>query len=102
MVNFRILSALCMVATAGCTTTAQRAASYAHYSCDQLAVALDYEKRDEREARREGVALGIASLLDDSGDGDLVGLDSDISFIDADNSRARAKAVAYEIERRCR
>lgn len=101
MANFRILAALCLVATVGCTTTEQRAASYRHLSCEQLVVALDYERRAERESRREGVLLGVASILDGSDDSDLVELDSDISFLDADNSRARAEAVTYEMQRRC-
>ena len=101
MADFRVIAALCLVATAGCATTEQRAASYRHLSCEQLVVALDYERRAERESRREGVLLGVASVLDGSDDSDLVELDSDISFLDADNSRARAEAVIYEMERRC-
>jgi len=101
MANFRVLAALCLVATAGCATTEQRAASYRHLSCEQLVVALDYDRRAERESRREGVLLGVASVLDGSDDSDLVELDSDISFLDADNSQARAEAIIYEMERRC-
>lgn len=101
MANFRLITALCLVATSGCATTEQRAASYRHLSCEQLVVALDYERRAERESRREGVLLGVASILDGSDDSDLVELDSDISFLDAENSQARAKAVTYEMEQRC-
>ena len=97
------LSALCIISlTAGCATVEQRATKFSHLSCDQLATALDYERGAERSARRTGVITGVASIIESGSDEDLLSLDSDMSFIDADNRRTSMRAIQYEQQRRCR
>ncbi|WP_159647451.1 hypothetical protein [Sphingorhabdus sp. 109] len=86
----------------GCTTVGQRAAKFSNLSCDQLATALDYERRAERSARRTGAITGVASLFESGRDEDMLGLDSDFSFLEADDHRRSRRAIQWEQQRRCR
>lgn len=96
------ISVLCMFSlTAGCTTVEQRAAGFSNLSCDQLATALDYERKAERSARRAGVITGVASIFESGSDEDLLSLDSDFSFIEADDHRTSIRALQSEQQRRC-
>lgn len=90
--------ALC---SAGCATVEKRTARFSHLSCAQLATALEYEKRGERTARRTGVITGIASILETGDDDDLLSIDSDMNFLDADDRRLSVKAIEAEQQRRC-
>lgn len=90
--------ALC---SAGCATVEQRSARFAHLSCAKLATALEYEKRGERTARRNGVITGIASILESGDDDALLSIDSDMNFLDADDRRLSVKAIEAEQQRRC-
>ncbi len=97
------LSALCIISlTAGCATVEQRATKFSHLSCDQLATALDYERGAERSARRTGVITGVASIIESGSDEDLLSLDSDFSFLEADDRRTSIRAIQFEQQRRCR
>ncbi|KEO85917.1 hypothetical protein EH30_15525 [Erythrobacter sp. JL475] len=85
----------------GCTTVEQRATRYSSLTCAQLATALDYEKRGGRRARRTGVVTGIASIIAGGDDGDLLELDSDLNFLEADDRRISVRAIRAEQQRRC-
>jgi len=91
-----------VLASSGCATVEQRQMRFASMSCSQLAVALDYEADGERDARRTGVATGIASIFESGSDEDLLSIDSDIAFFEADDHRTSVKAIRAEQERRCK
>jgi len=96
------ISSFCIIALAsGCTTVEQRAAKFSNLSCDQLETALNYERRAERSARRTGTIAGVASIFESGRDEDMLGLDSDFSFIEADNHRMSKHAIQREQQRRC-
>jgi|TARA_R100000049_G_C1957062_1_gene115521 hypothetical protein len=84
-----------------CTTVEQRSPRFASQTCAQLATALDYEKRAERQARRAGVITGIASILETGNDDALLEIDSDMNFFDADERRLSVRAIKLEQSRRC-
>lgn len=93
---------LCVVSlTTGCATVEQRAARFSGLSCDQIATALDYERKAERSARRSGAITGVASIFESGSDEDLLSLDSDFSFIEADDHRTSIRALQSEQQRRC-
>ena len=87
--------------SAGCATVQQRTARFDHMSCAQLAVALDYESRAERQARRQGGIAGVASIFESGSDEDALSLDSDFSFLEADDHRTSVKAIRSELRRHC-
>jgi len=87
--------------SSGCATVEQRQVRFASMSCDQLAVALNHETDAERDARRTGVATGIASIFESGSDEALLSIDSDIAFIEADDHRTSVKAIRAEQQRRC-
>jgi len=98
-----IVTTLCAIPLiTACASVEQRAIKFSSLSCDQLATALDYERKAEREARQTGVITGVASIFESGSDEDLLSLDSDMSFIDADNRRTSMRAIQYEQQRRCR
>lgn len=98
-----IVTTLCAIPLiAGCASVEQRAIRFSNLSCDQLATALDYEHKAAREARQTGVITGVASIFESGSDEDLLSIDSDISFIEADDRRTSMRAIQYEQQRRCR
>lgn len=97
------LSALCIISlTSGCATVEQRATKFSNLSCAQLATALDYERGAERSARHTAAITGVASIFESGSDEDLLSLDSDFSFLEADDRLTSMRAIEFEQQRRCR
>lgn len=85
-----IVSALPMAAlVAGCVSLSDRQTSrFDAMSCSQLAVALDYERRGEREAETSGALNSVSSLLSKGAVSDNAALDALGDDLDADEHRA--------------
>ncbi|AKH43919.1 alkylhydroperoxidase family enzyme [Altererythrobacter atlanticus] len=95
-VNARSALALALVLALACTacaTTRQQAAKFDGMSCDQLAVALQYEKQGRSEDRRSAALSAVESIFAKGDAADSASLDSDIHYIDADNHKKMMKEI---------
>ncbi|QIG78677.1 hypothetical protein G5C33_01985 [Sphingosinithalassobacter tenebrarum] len=101
MVRKPVLLLVLALMGAGCTSVEHRTARFAPLSCAQLETALDYETRAERSARRNGVVAGVASIFESGSEEDVLELDSDMSFLEADDRRLSVRAIRAEQQRRC-
>lgn len=74
---------------AGCASLSDKQISrFDNMSCGQLAVALDYETRGEREAETSGALNSVSSLLSKGAVADNAALDALGDDLDADEHRA--------------
>ncbi|MCK0128921.1 hypothetical protein [Erythrobacter sp. F6033] len=85
-----ILSALPMAALlTGCVSLSDKQISrFDRMSCSQLAVALDYEQRGQRDAETSGALNSLSGLLSKGEASDRAELDAFADDLDADEHRA--------------